>query len=125
MTGGDGRSDAPVLRFQIIRCGPPARYCWRLSTQNGRAIAVSAESFTSVEDCRSGVEAACRDAGELVTLIELSPGGSSFRWHARTADGRRIASAARSYARYSTCVVAGERFRRLLVSFLKAGLPGW
>jgi hypothetical protein len=119
------RQTAAVLRCQIDRSADNGTYHWRLSTQNGRVVAVSGDCYPDYGRCLAAFEETCRSAGDLVGTVRHTDDGAGWTWQARDPGGRRLARSARAYERYATCQSAADRFRVLLAAFVAAGRPGW
>ncbi|WP_329135800.1 DUF1508 domain-containing protein [Streptomyces sp. NBC_01476] len=100
-------------------------FAWRLTANNGRVIALGAETYPDDKSCRAAFEALCEESERLAGGVQHAAESNGWIWRLRDADGQVQAVSARAYERHSTCQAAYERFRVLLLGFREADALPW
>jgi uncharacterized protein YegP (UPF0339 family) len=112
------------IRCQVV-IDEDGCYAWRLTANNGRVIALGADTYPQDTLCRAAFEALCGDAEKLVGGVQHAADANGWVWRARDTEGRVRAESARGYERHSTCQSAYDRFRLLLAALAETGTVPW
>ncbi|MEW2519617.1 DUF1508 domain-containing protein [Actinacidiphila alni] len=100
-------------------------YSWRLTANNGRVIALGANTYSDDAVCRAAFEALCGQTGSLAGGVQHAAESNGWIWRLRDGDGRVQAVSARAYERHSTCQAAYDRFRVTLFGLGAAACVPW
>jgi uncharacterized protein YegP (UPF0339 family) len=100
-------------------------HSWRLTANNGRVIALGANTYSDDAACRAAFEALCENAEGLAGGVQHAAESNGWIWRLRDSDGGVQAVSARAYERHSTCQAAYDRFRLTLLGLGAAECVPW